>query len=79
MERLLSWAKSGVLPGRNLSDAVVMLPLSLTDNPKTQLRLLKTRRNKVLAIARRDLEQEKAKARTAIDEALSEIKAHTPS
>jgi hypothetical protein len=78
MERLLLFAKTGLLSKHQLSDAMRMLPLSLSDEPRAQLKCLSTRRKKVLAVVREGLSEQKAQALGAIDEFASEIKSKNP-
>lgn len=78
MEQILRFAKSGLLSKRELSDALTMLPLSLTDNPHGQLNALVIRRSNVMRVTREDLSQQRAQALSAIDDFASEIKSHNP-
>jgi hypothetical protein len=78
MERLLFFAKTGLLSKRELSDALTMLPLSLSDDPRGQLKSLNTRRTRVLGVARKDLLEQRAQALSAIDEFASEIRSKNP-
>ncbi len=74
MTRFLLFAKDGVLSERELSDALTMLPLSLSDNPDAQLKVLNQRRRKVVNVTRKDLLQQRRQALTAIDGFMSEIR-----
>jgi len=74
MERLLLFAKQGLLSKGELSDALTMLPLTLSDRPSAQLAVLKARRSKVVRLTRADLRQQRIQALSAIDEFDSEIK-----
>ncbi len=74
MERLLLFAKQGLLSKGELSDALTMLPLTLSDRPSAQLAVLKARRNKIVLVTRADLRQQRIQALSAIDEFDSEIK-----
>jgi hypothetical protein len=74
MVRLLLFAKSGLLSKQELSDALTMLPLSSSDHPRAQLKLLTKRRNNVARITRKDLTEQKAQALKAIDEFAAEIR-----
>lgn len=58
MTRFLLFAKGGILSERELSDALTMLPLSLSDNPDAQLKVLNQRRSKVVSVTRKDLLQQ---------------------
>jgi hypothetical protein len=78
MERLLIFAKKGQLSKQNLSDALTMLPLSLSDNPGAQLDSLKARRNRVMRVMRKDLFVQRALALRAIDDCVSEIRSKNP-
>jgi hypothetical protein len=78
IERLLVFAKSGLLSKHELSDAMRMLPLSLSDEPRAQLKRLSTRREKVRSVARKDLSEQKVQALTALDESASEIRSKNP-
>jgi hypothetical protein len=74
MERLLSFAKEGVLSKHEFIDTLTMLPLSLSDNLGAQLRYLTARKTKVMHVTRRDLTEQKAWALTSIKDFESEIK-----
>jgi len=74
MERLLVFAKDGLLSKYAFDHAVTMLPLPLSDDSLAQLKSLSTRRSKVLRIARKDLLEQKREALTAIDEFAAEVK-----
>jgi hypothetical protein len=76
MEQLLSFASNGLLSSHELSDSLTMLPLSLSDNPKSQLALLGARRRKIMQVSRRDLSQQQKLAMNAIDEFRAEIKSN---
>lgn len=73
IERLLAFGGRGELSSRQLSEALTMLPLSLSDNPDAQLEAMKARRAKVTLVRRRYLIEQKAIALKAIDEFLNEI------
>lgn len=75
MEALLDFAKDGRLSEHELREALTMLPLSLSDNPRAQLNVLKARRRCVTRVSRKDLAQVKDAALNAIDDFLAEIKA----
>ncbi len=55
MKRLLLFANKGLLSKRELTDALTMLPLSLSDNPRAQLALLSARKRRVMHVTRKDL------------------------
>jgi LmbE family N-acetylglucosaminyl deacetylase len=74
MERLLAFANKSLLSKHELSDALTMLPLSLSDDTHAQLVLLKGRRNKVVHVTRKDLFKERSKALVPIDGFISEIR-----
>ncbi|WP_189799673.1 hypothetical protein [Sulfuricella sp. T08] len=78
MEHLLIFANKGHLSRHDLTDALTMLPLSLSDNPHAQLNSLKTRRNKVMRVTRKDLLEQRAQALRAIDDFASEIRSNNP-
>ncbi len=78
MEQLLRFKKDGRLSEHELKDALTMLPLSLSDNPRGQLDALKARRKRVMRITREDLAEEKAVALKAIDDFASEVKSSSP-
>ena len=78
MEQLLRFKKDGQLSELELKDALTMLPLSLSDNPRGQLDGLKARRQRVMKITQGDLAEEKAEELKAIDDFTSEIKSKTP-
>ena len=78
MKRFLSFANKGQISKHELTDAVTMLPLSLSDDPAAQLSALKARRNLVTRINQDDLSDQKALALKAIDGFMGQIKATTP-
>lgn len=78
MERLLIFANKGLLSKRELTDALTMLPSSLSDNPHAQLQLLSTRKSKVTRVTRKDLSQQRAQALTAISDFAAEIRSKNP-
>jgi hypothetical protein len=78
MGDLLLFAHQGLLSGHELSDALTMLPLSLSDDPRSQLQRLRSRRGKVLKVGRRDLSAEQEQALHAIDTFASEIRSKNP-
>jgi hypothetical protein len=76
MERLLLFSKEGLLSRRDLSNALTMLPLSVSDQPDAQLTAVRARRKKVLAVSRKELSEQKVQAVKALDEFVAEIRAH---
>jgi hypothetical protein len=76
MTRLLLFAKNGLLSERKLSDALTMLPLSLSDNPDAQLKAMNQRRSEVVGVTRKDLTQQRRQALAAIDGFVSEIRSN---
>lgn len=74
IERLLLFANEGLLSKWELSHALTMLPLSLTDRPSAQLALLKARRSKVLRVNDPSLSEQRSRALRAIDRFASEIR-----
>lgn len=80
MVRLLMFAQAGLLSTNELSDALTMLPLSLSDNPGAQLNLVMTRRNKAAAVREQVLSNQRAQALKALDDFAVEIrsKQNTP-
>ena len=76
MTRLLLFAKNRLLSERELSNALTMLPLSLSDNPDAQLEGLNQRRSKVVSVTRKDLMQQRRQALAAIDAFVSEIRSN---
>jgi len=78
MERLLILANEGLLSKRELCDALTMLPLSLSDDPRAQLNYLKQRRAKVSHVTRQKLSVQKSEALKAIDEFAAEVKSYLP-
>ena|ERR1700756_5071864 len=76
MEDLLMFAHKGLLSKHELADALTMLPLTLTDNPRAQLNSLDARRHRVLRVTRADLQEQRAQALIAISESLSETRSN---
>jgi hypothetical protein len=76
MTRLLLFANNGLLSERKLSDALTMLPLSLSDNPDAQLKAMNQRRSEVVGVTRKDLTQQRRQALAAIDGFVSEIRSN---
>ncbi len=78
MENLLLFAKRGLLSKQELSDALTMLPLSLSDNPKAQLASLSRRKTNLLRVTRKDVSEQRAQALSAIDAFAAEIRSKNP-
>jgi hypothetical protein len=78
MEFLLLFAKNGLLTKHELTNALTMLPLALSDNPRAQLNSLALRRSEVERVTRRDLAHQRVEALGAIDEFVTEIKSKNP-
>jgi hypothetical protein len=78
MERLLRFAKAGLLAKNELSDTLTMLPLSLSDNPRAQLASLSRRRTNLMRVTAKELSEQKAQALNAIDEFAAEIRSKNP-
>ena len=76
MEDLLMFASKGLLSKHELADAVTMLPLILSDDPRAQLSSLEARRQKILRVTRTDLQEQRAQALNALGESLSEIRSN---
>ena len=74
MERLLLFASKEQLSNREITNALTMLPLSLSDDPRAQLELLSARKNKVLRVTRNDLSKQRSQALNAIDGFAAEIR-----
>jgi hypothetical protein len=78
MESLLLFAKKGLLSKQELTDALTMLPLSLSDNPRAQLDLLSARKGKVIHVSRKNLWEQREQSLGAIDEFEAEIRSRDP-
>ena len=74
MERLLWFTKTGLLTKVQLSDALTMLPLPLTDDPKAQLAALSRRRINAVQVTAKELSEQRAEALSAIDGFAAEIR-----
>lgn len=77
MEGLLFFGNRELLSKHELVDALTMLPLSMSDEPKAQLNLLEARRSRIMRIRRTEVSEQKAQALKAIDDFISEI-THAP-
>jgi hypothetical protein len=71
-------SSEGLLPKSELTDALTMLPLSLSDNPRAQLDSLNLRRSKVVRVTQKDLLEQRTQALSAIDNFASEIRSKNP-
>ncbi len=78
MQRLLLFADKGLLSKRELTHALTMLPLSLSDNPRAQLDLLSARKSKIMGVTRKDLSEQRTLALNAINDFASEIRSKNP-
>lgn len=76
MRRLLIFANKKQISQREFMDALVMLPLPLSDNPNAQLASLTTRKDKVLLVTQSDLSEQKILALKTINDFSSEIRSH---
>lgn len=74
MTDLLAFANQGLLSEHELTDALTILPLSMSDHQAAQLSTMQGRRNRVDRVARPDLSSQKSAALKAIDDFISEIK-----
>lgn len=74
MTDLLAFANKGVISEHELTDALTMLPLSMSDNQAAQLSAMQVRRSRVNQITRSDLANQKSVALKAIDDFIAEIK-----
>ena len=74
MRQFLIFSSRGLLSKRELSSSLIMLPLSMSDDPGGQLKRLNARRRKVLLVSSGQLATEKAEALKAIDDAATEIR-----
>jgi hypothetical protein len=75
MTELLDFANKGTISEHELTDALTMLPLSMSDNQSAQLSAMQARRNIVNQVKRSDLANQKSVALKAIDDFIAEIKA----
>jgi hypothetical protein len=78
MKQLIIYANEGKLSEHEFTDALSMLPLSMSDDPIAQSKALKSRRDRVTKISESNLSKQKAMAITALDAALSQIKLTHP-
>ncbi|RDS82323.1 hypothetical protein DWU98_09900 [Dyella monticola] len=74
MTDLLAFANKGLISPHELTDALTMLPLSMSDNQAAQLSAMQARRSKVNKVTRSDLVIRKSAALKAIDDFIGEIK-----
>jgi hypothetical protein len=75
MEGLLLLGQQGSLNERELTDALTMLPVSLSDNPNSQLTVVRARKAKAVNVSRTDLAKQQTAAIQALDDFAAEIKA----
>jgi hypothetical protein len=75
MSDLLAFANKGLITEHELTDALTMLPLSMSDNQPVQLATMQARRNRVSSVTRPELSDQKSVALKAIDDFINEIKA----
>ena len=68
------FANKGLLSKRELTDALTMLPLSLSDNPHGQLDILRRRKVKLMGVTRKELSAQKNWALSAINDFEFEIR-----
>jgi len=73
MERLLVFAKDGVLSKYELEETLIMLPTSLSDDSHAQLRFLRQRRSRLLRVHRKELSKQRAEGIASIDVLISKI------
>jgi hypothetical protein len=78
MESFLYFANRGLISKRELEDALTMLPLSLSDDPRAQSHLLSARKSKVMRVTRMDLSEQRTEALSAINNFASEIRSKNP-
>ena len=74
MAGFLELTRAHVLTSRESSDALTMLPLSMTDEPKTQLAAMERRRAAATLVSQKSLEKCKGIALAEIDQFVTEIK-----
>lgn len=74
MADFLAFANKGLISPHELTDALTMLPLSMSDNQRARLSTMRARRCRVNKVARQGLENQKVTALKAIDDFISEIK-----
>lgn len=75
MEQFFVFVRDGKISKREFSDALTMLPLSLSDDRDAQLSVLKTRKDKVMQVTRKDLVEQNGLALKAINDFMAEIRA----
>lgn len=78
MQRLLRFARQGLLSKVELADALTMLPLELSADRAALLKRLAARKNRVMRVPRKDLSEQKREALTAIDAFAAEIRSTNP-
>lgn len=75
MEQFFVFARDGKISKREFSDALTMLPLTLSDDRNAQLRVLKIRKDKATQVVRKDLVEQNEQALKAINDFMAEIRA----
>lgn len=78
MQTFLTFSKTGVLTRGEFRDALTMLPLSLADDQKAQLKALNERKEQVLRVSRKDLLAQRREALKDLDDFASEIRSSNP-
>jgi hypothetical protein len=76
MEGLLDFVSTGRLSETILQNAMIMLTLSLSDNPRAQLNVLQARRRLLANIEQTQLSRQREIAIKAIDKAVEQIQPH---
>ena len=76
MERLLVFARDGVLSKFEFKRSLIMVPDSVVDDLHARLRLMRQRRAKLLRVHRRELSNQRAEGIASIDVSISEIQSH---
>ncbi|MFA6011949.1 MAG: hypothetical protein WC799_18295 [Desulfobacteraceae bacterium] len=77
-EYLLLFVKNKQLHIDQLTDALTMLPLSVSDNPQAQLTILYSRIKEAIRVTRKDLMKEKIHALKAMNDFKTEILSNMP-
>ena len=72
-EQFLTFALKGKLTEEEFTRALVMLPLSLSDDTNGQIKVLKSRRSKFARVARPELYKQKSIALITIDEFIATV------
>ena len=74
MKYLLVLAHEGLLSGKELTDALTMLPLAMSDHPAGQLKRIVRRKRMAEAVSDKYLETQKTYALNSLNDFASEIK-----